>query len=63
VEIVVIALAFLILMAIGVPIGTSLGVAAVITIYWFDLGIGMLGINFSTGIASVSYTHLRAHET
>ena len=50
-EIVVIALAFLILMAIGVPIGTSLGVAAVITIYWFDLGIGMLGINFSTGIA------------
>jgi C4-dicarboxylate transporter DctM subunit len=52
VEIVVIALAFLILMAIGVPIGTSLGVAAVITIYWFDLGIGMLGINFSTGIAS-----------
>jgi C4-dicarboxylate transporter DctM subunit len=51
-EFVVIALAFLVLMAIGVPIGTSLGIAAVITIYFFDLGIGMIGINFSTGIAS-----------
>jgi len=39
-------------MAIGIPIGTSLGVAAVVTIYYFDLGIGMLGVNFSTGIAS-----------
>ena len=51
-EFVVIALAFLVLMAIGVPIGTSLGVAAVVTIYFYDLGIGMIGINFSTGIAS-----------
>jgi len=41
-----------VLMAIGVPIGTSLGIAAVVTIYFFDLGIGMVGINFSTGIAS-----------
>lgn len=39
-------------MAIGVPIGTCLGIAAVVTIIHFDLGIGMLGINFSTGIAS-----------
>ena len=36
----------------GVPIGTSLGVAAVVTIFQFDLGIEMLGVNFSSGIAS-----------
>jgi C4-dicarboxylate transporter DctM subunit len=52
VEILVISLAFLILMALGLPIGTSLGIAAVITVYHFDLGIGMLGVNFSSGIAS-----------
>lgn len=51
-EIAVIALSFIILMAVGVPIGTSLGISAVVTIYFFDLGIGMVGINFSTGIAS-----------
>ena len=51
-EIVLIIVAFLLLMALGVPIGTSLGIAAVITIFQFDLGIGILGINFSTGIAS-----------
>jgi C4-dicarboxylate transporter DctM subunit len=51
-EIVVISLTFLVLMAVGVPIGTSLGIAAVITIYQFDLGIEMLGVNFSSGIAS-----------
>lgn len=51
-EILVISLAFLVLMALGAPIGTSLGIAAVITIIQFDLGIGMLGVNFSTGIAS-----------
>ena len=51
-EILVIFLTFLVLMALGVPIGTSLGIAGVITIYWFDLGIGMLGVNFSSGIAS-----------
>lgn len=51
-EIVLITLAFLFLMALGIPIGTCLGIAAVVTIYQFDLGIGMLGINFSTGIAS-----------
>ncbi|MCG2775667.1 MAG: TRAP transporter large permease [Desulfobacterales bacterium] len=51
-EILVISLAFLVLMALGVPIGTCLGIAAVITIINFDLGIEMLGINFSSGIAS-----------
>jgi len=50
-DILVISLLFLVLMALGVPIGISLGISAVITIYQFDLGIGMLGINFSTGIA------------
>lgn len=39
-------------MAFGVPIGTCLGIAAVVTIINFDLGIGMLGVNFSSGIAS-----------
>jgi len=43
---------FLLLMALGTPIGAALGVAAVVTIYYFDLGIGMLGVNFSSGIAS-----------
>jgi C4-dicarboxylate transporter DctM subunit len=51
-EFALIAVSFLVLMALGVPIGTSLGVAAIVTIYFFDLGIGMVGINFSTGIAS-----------
>jgi C4-dicarboxylate transporter DctM subunit len=43
---------FLVLMVLGVPIGTSLGVAGVVTIYQFDLGIEMLGVNFASGIAS-----------
>ena len=43
---------FLLLMAFGLPIGTTLGIAAVVTIFQFDLGIEMLGINFSSGIAS-----------
>jgi len=51
-EALVIFLIFLALMALGVPIGTSLGIAAVITVYYFDLGIAMLGVNFSSGIAS-----------
>jgi len=51
-EALVIFLVFLALMALGVPIGTSLGIAAVITVSYFDLGIGMLGVNFSSGIAS-----------
>jgi C4-dicarboxylate transporter DctM subunit len=52
VEIAVIFVTFLVLMALGVPIGTSLGIAGVVTIYYFDLGIAMLGVNFSSGIAS-----------
>jgi C4-dicarboxylate transporter DctM subunit len=52
VEIGVIFTTFLVLMILGVPIGTSLGIAGVITIYYFDLGIAMLGVNFSSGIAS-----------
>lgn len=51
-EIAVISLTFLVLMFLGVPIGTSLGVAAIVTIFQFDLGIEMLGVNFSSGIAS-----------
>ena len=51
-EIILISFIFLLLMALGAPIGTSLGIAAVITIYQFDLGIQMLGVNFSSGIAS-----------
>ena len=51
-ETLVISTGVLLLMALGAPIGTSLGIAAVVTIYEFDLGIGMLGVNFSTGIAS-----------
>lgn len=43
---------FLLLMAFGMPIGTALGIAAVVTIFQFDLGIEMLGVNFSSGIAS-----------
>lgn len=39
-------------MALGVPIGTCLGISAIITIFQFDLGIGMLGVNFVSGIAS-----------
>lgn len=51
-EALVIFSTFLALMVLGVPIGTSLGIAGVITIYYFDLGIAMLGVNFSSGIAS-----------
>ena len=51
-EIALISISFLLLMALGVPIGTCLGIAAVVTIIKFDLGIGMLGVNFSSGIAS-----------
>ncbi|MGB5985223.1 MAG: TRAP transporter large permease [Desulfobacterales bacterium] len=43
---------FLVLMFLGIPIGTALGVAGVATIYQFELGIEMLGVNFSSGIAS-----------
>ncbi|MFW6148117.1 MAG: TRAP transporter large permease [Thermodesulfobacteriota bacterium] len=51
-ESVIIFSAFLLFMALGMPIGTALGIAAFITVYHFDLGIGMLGVNFASGIAS-----------
>jgi C4-dicarboxylate transporter DctM subunit len=51
-EIILISVTFIVLMALGIPIGTSLGISAVITVFYFDLGIGMLGVNFSSGIAS-----------
>ena len=51
-EFLVIFGSFLLFMVLGIPIGTALGVAAMITIYQFDLGIGMVGMNFVSGIAS-----------
>lgn len=51
-EVAVISIIFLLLMTFGLPIGTALGIAGVVTIYHFDLGIGMLGVNFASGIAS-----------
>ncbi|NOX32725.1 MAG: TRAP transporter large permease [Deltaproteobacteria bacterium] len=51
-DIFLIMISFLVLMVMGVPIGTALGISSVLTIYIFDLGMGMLGVNFSSGIAS-----------
>jgi C4-dicarboxylate transporter DctM subunit len=51
-DIALISISFILLMLIGVPIGTALGISAVLTVYQFDLGIEMLGVNFSSGIAS-----------
>ncbi len=51
-EFVLILVLFFILMIMGAPIGTSLGVSAVATIIYFDLGAEMLGVNFASGIAS-----------
>ncbi|XPV75813.1 MAG: TRAP transporter large permease [Desulfovibrio sp.] len=51
-EFILILVLFFILMIIGAPIGTSLGVSAVATIMYFDLGAEMLGVNFASGIAS-----------
>lgn len=51
-EFVLILALFFILMMMGAPIGTSLGVSAVATILYFDLGAEMLGVNFASGIAS-----------
>ena len=42
-EAVVIGSIFLVLMFLGVPIGTALGIAGIVTIYQFNLGIGMFG--------------------
>lgn len=51
-EALLISTVFLVLLVLGAPIGTALGVAAVATIFQFDLGIEMLGVNFASGIAS-----------
>jgi len=51
-EFILILALFFGLMFIGAPIGTSLGVSAVTTIIYFDLGAPMLGVNFISGIAS-----------
>ena len=51
-DIALISVTFLLLMFMGAPIGTALGISAIVTIYQFDLGIEMLGVNFSSGIAS-----------
>ncbi len=51
-EIMIISAAFLVLMAAGIPIGTALGIAAVVTVWKFELGVGMIGLNFISGIAS-----------
>lgn len=48
----VVGLSFLVLVALGVPIGTCLGIAAVVTLYTFKLGTAMIGMNFCAGIAS-----------
>ncbi len=51
-EICIITVGFLLMMGMGVPIGTTLGVAGVATLYFLDLGIDMLGVNYASGIAS-----------
>ncbi|NCC52916.1 MAG: TRAP transporter large permease [Spartobacteria bacterium] len=43
---------FFLLMLIGTPIGTSLGVSGMAALFVFDLGFEMAGVNFVSGIAS-----------
>jgi C4-dicarboxylate transporter DctM subunit len=43
---------FFVLMLLGVPLGTALGVAGVLTIFVFSLGVPLIGPNFVAGIAS-----------
>jgi C4-dicarboxylate transporter DctM subunit len=47
-----IILLFLVLMLIGIPVGTALGVAGAATLIFFDLGFEMIGVNFIAGAAS-----------
>ena len=42
---------FLLLLIFGVPIGTSIGIAAVLAIWKYHLGLDMLSRNFAAGIA------------
>ncbi len=48
----VIFLVFVVLMLLGIPIGTTLGIAGMATLFLFDLGFQMGGVNFVSGIAS-----------
>ncbi len=43
---------FIILMLLGVPLGTSLGIAGMVVLALFGLGVQMAGVNFISGIAS-----------
>jgi C4-dicarboxylate transporter DctM subunit len=49
-EIVLLFIIFIVLLAVGAPIGTSLGVAAIVTILHYHLGIQMIEMNFISGI-------------
>lgn len=49
---VVLALALLVLMILGVPLGTALGIAGLVVLAAFDYGWQMAGINFTSAIAS-----------
>ncbi len=44
--------AFFLLLLLGVPVGTSLGVSGILTVCVFGLGTQMVGPNFVAGIAS-----------
>jgi len=43
---------FMLLLLLGIPIGTALGVAGVLTLCLFDLGSGLIGPDFVSGMAS-----------
>ena len=51
-ETILIIFLLIMLILVGVPIGTSLGVTGVAALFCFDLGIQMAGVNFISGIAS-----------
>jgi C4-dicarboxylate transporter DctM subunit len=48
----ILMLIFLVLMLIGIPIGTALGISGFTALFLFDLGYQMGGVNFVSGIAS-----------
>lgn len=43
---------FLLLLALGIPVGTALGVSGVLALFAYDLGPQMIGVNFVSSIAS-----------
>ncbi|HBA85355.1 MAG TPA: C4-dicarboxylate ABC transporter permease [Verrucomicrobia bacterium] len=51
-EALILMLLFLVLMLLGIPIGTALGVSGFAALFMFDLGYQMAGVNFVSGIAS-----------